>query len=194
LAEERARLTETELEQQFPEVFAPRQWKDLIRIRGFTRSNELPPKELVSSVNVIAFAGDACVLVTATGLGPMIPGGTRDAGEELIDTAGRELMEEAGARLLTWQCLGWWSLHSARPEPYRPWLPHPGFLRVILLGDAEIVGPPTQPVGGEVIDRVEMLPVSDIAARFTRVGRPELADLYRLAELVRSEQAADRRL
>lgn len=175
-----------ELEERFSAVFAPRRWKELIQLRSFTLSSELPPKDQVSSVNVIPFVGAECVVVIADGLGPMVPGGTRDPDEELRSTASRELMEEAGARLLNWRCLGWWSLHSGRAQPYRSWLPHPDFLRVILIGDVEIVGPPTQPEGGEIIERVDVLPVEEIAAMFTHVGRPELADLYRLAAHVHS--------
>src|SRR6266516_2222600 len=55
-----------------------------------------------------------------------LPGGTREPGESLDDLARRELMEEAGARLISPP--RYFAAHMAdsqRPAPYRPHQPHP---------------------------------------------------------------------
>lgn len=179
-------MDQAELEKRFPAVFARQTWAGGVSILGFTLSDILPPEDRVSSVNLVPFVGEDCIMIEATGLGPMVPGGTRDPGEELLDTAARELMEEAGARLRSWSPLGWWSQHSNLPTPYRPWLPHPDFLRLFLIGEVEIVSSPTQPDGGEAIERVLVLPAGEAAAWIEQQGRADIADLYRLAAHVRT--------
>ena len=69
-----------------------------------------------------------------------IVGGTLEPGETYRDTIRRELPEEAGARLVTFELFGAWHCHSSAPQPCRPHLPHPEFYRVVGCGEIELVG------------------------------------------------------
>lgn len=114
-----------------------------------------------------------------------------ELGESYLDTICRELLEEAGARLLTFEPFGAWRYFSFAPEPYRPHLPHPEFYRVVGWGEAVIVGQPQNPQGGEQVIDVACVPVEEASQRFLAVGRPDLAELYRLAAAIRHQARLD---
>ena len=89
----------------------------------------------------------------AGGLGPY----GRDAGSRARRTwtpARRELLEEAGAQLLTFELFGAWHCRSSAPAPYRPHLPHPESYRVVGYGEVALVGAPTNPPDGEQVIEV----------------------------------------
>ena len=122
-----------------------------------------------------------------------IVGGTLEPGETYRDTIRRELPEEAGARLVTFELFGAWHCHSSAPQPYRPHLPHPEFYRVVGCGEIELVGQPLNPADGEMISEVGCVSVEEACHRFRASGRPEYADLYRLAAAVRAGGGPERR-
>lgn len=121
---------------------------------------------------------------------PEMPGGTREPNEPYSETLQRELMEEAGARLLDYQPLGAWYCISRAEKPYRPHTPHPAFYRYVVTGEVEIVTAPSSPPGGEIILSVDVVPLAEAVQRFINAGRPEIAELYQLAALVRRNSAA----
>lgn len=130
--------------ERFPELFAPAfwEWGDL-DVRFTT---EQPPDELVSNVHVVGRTEDG-VVVCANDLGwRFLPGGTREPDEPVHETARRELLEEAGARItgpLTW--IGAHRADHRRPEPFRPHLPHPVSYWINVVADVVIeAAPPTR--------------------------------------------------
>ena len=117
-----------------------------------------------------------------------ITGGTLEPGESYMAAIERELIEEAGARLYSFEYLGAWHCYSDADKPYRPHLPWPEFYRVVGFGCVEIVGEPSNPEDGEQVSEVVSLPLDEACIRLTTNPDfgPELAELYRLAALVKS--------
>lgn len=142
------------------------------------------PPEQIANVNVVPFIGALCVVIV-TPDGADILGGTLEPGESYLDAARRELLEEAGARLLNLRVFGAWKCHASTDRPFRPHLPHPDFYRLAAYGDVELTSEPTNLVDGETIIRVEVVPVAQAAGWFRTINRAELAELYELAAHLR---------
>jgi len=143
--------------ERFPELFAPAFWHWGDLDTQFTL--EQPPDELISNVHVIARA-EGGIVVCRNDLGwRFLPGGTREPDEPIEETARRELLEEAGARLtgpLTW--LGGHRADHRRPGPYRPHLPHPVSYWINVVADVVVDLAPTNPPDGEQVVEVLVLP------------------------------------
>ena len=149
----------------------------------------------VSNVVVVPFVGDDVVVVKAPwGFAPV--SGTLEPGEHWCDAAVRELMEEAGAAPAIEPAdgpplhpFGAYLCRSHAAAPYRDHLPWPAYRRVIAWAEVQIVGPPTQPEGGERIDEVRVLDV-DAAAALLDAEPPPDAAIYRLAAELRAAYSA----
>ncbi len=155
----------------------------------FARLDVPPSDALISNVNVVPFVGEQVVIIRLKDGSYEVPGGTREPGEAYLETARRELIEEAGARLISYVPFGAWKCHSTSVRPYRPHLPHPDFYRLAGYGEVELIAPPTNPADGEQVAAVQVLTVDEAAAQFTASERPDLADLYRLAARLRGQLA-----
>lgn len=144
----------------------------------------LEPDEIdaIGRLHLIALTADDHVLVCASADGwRFLPGGTREPGENLLQLAARELMEEAGAELGgELDLFGAHVAISGNPGPYRSHLPHPRSLWAYAICAAEIVTAPTSPPGGEVITEVSALPVSEAIA-YLRGHDQLMADVLALA-------------
>lgn len=187
LPESPAPLTDAELRRAYPALFAPRRWGN-IELTGFHLSTSWPALETVQSVNVVPFDAvhpDHCLVIVDERGQYQLPGGTREEGETLEETGRRELMEEVGVTFATCHAFGWLDCHSYDAQPWRPFLMHPDFTRAIAWATVERIGMPTNPDGAEQIAEVLTLTVPDAVAALRRHGRPELADLYRLAAVMR---------
>jgi 8-oxo-dGTP diphosphatase len=166
--------------ERFPRLFTPDYWEWADTDIQFTLDN--PPDELVSHIHLVACTAGG-VIVCANDKGHrFLPGGTRDPGESVRETALRELREEAGAELhgpLRW--FGARRGHHRRTEPYRPHLPHPLSYWLYAVTDAVIDGPPTCPPYGEQVTDVPALPPDQAADWLAHGEDVPMADLVRLA-------------
>jgi 8-oxo-dGTP pyrophosphatase MutT (NUDIX family) len=124
-----------------------------------------------------------------------MPGGTLEPDEGYIDTARRELLEEAGARLLSFRLIGAWRCFSLADKPYRPHLPFPEYYRVVGVGEVEVIKLPENPLDGEEVSIVSSVPLETAVAQFMSARRYDFAELYQLAshiERVKQKDSADR--
>jgi 8-oxo-dGTP pyrophosphatase MutT (NUDIX family) len=167
----------------FPHLFAETDLGSPQITARFGRRYAPPP--LISNTYCVSFVGDQCVLVTLADGAVEVTGGTLEPDEPYEDALRRELLEEAGAHLLSFAPLGAWRTQSSSSKPFRPHLPHPIAYRYVVHAEVELVSQPTNV--GEQVTAVEVVPVDAAAARFRAIGRPELAELYLLAALVRSK-------
>ena len=116
-----------------------------------------------------------------------VPGGTLEPGESYSDTIRRELMEEAGACLKTFEPFGAWHCFSTAPKALSSYtIPHPEFYRLVGYGAVEITGNPENPEGGEQVASVDLVPIEEAVRRFRDINRFELAELYQLAARMRN--------
>ena len=97
-------------------------------------------------------------------------------------------MEEAGARLVSFQLVGAWHCFSAADKPFRSHLPFPEYYRVVGVGEIKIVRSPANPPGDEDVAVVEAVPLETAVERFIATGRYDLAKVYQLAAEVVAAQ------
>jgi 8-oxo-dGTP diphosphatase len=170
---------------QYPDLFGPVTWGP-VQCR-FTLLENNPPAALVSNISIVPFVNDKVVQIELEDGSLEIVGGTLEPGENYREAIERELAEEAGARLLRLEPFAVWYCHSTAPTAYRPHIPHPDFYRLVAYAEVEIVGHPQVPEHGEQVRLVHVLPVQEAANRYRAQGRPELADLYLLAEKLKRD-------
>lgn len=152
------------------------------QVTGVFKRIERPDQpELISNINIVPFVGSRWVVLKLEDGSLELPGGTCEPGEHYLETAQRELLEEAGAKLHKFVPFGVWECHSSAPKPFRPHIPHPVFHRLVGYSRVELVGTPTNPDHGEQVAAVLLLTLEDLQVRFTNAGRSDLAELYTLA-------------
>lgn len=173
------------LSARYPALFGPVAWGPA-QCR-FSLLEDEPPTSLVSNISIVPFVGDMVAQIELEDGRLEVIGGTLEAGESYRAAIERELVEEAGARLLSLELFGVWHCHSTAPTAYRLHIPHPNFCRLVAYAEIEIVGPPQVPEGGEPVRLARLLTVEDAASRYIAQGRRELAELYLLAEKVRMD-------
>ncbi len=172
---------------QFPSLFQARIWP-WGPIRAEFETHGEPPAELIGNVNMAPYVEDGNWLIIRHDGGWCMTGGTLEPGESYLEAIERELAEEAGARLGSFEVLGAWHCYAHTDKPYKPHLPWPEFYRLVGYGPVEIIGDPGNPEDGEQVSEVACLPLEEACVRLSTKpdDGPELAELYRLAAFVKS--------
>lgn len=169
----------------YSNLFQEHNWGKIIS--SFEVFNNVPER-LISNVNIVPFINNKCILIQLDNGNWEIPGGTLEANENYQSALVRELVEETGARLVSpFTIFGAWKFISSAEKPYRPHLPHPIYYRVVGYGDVELASSPLIPEGGENVVAVEAMTIQEAKQNFIHTGRPDLAELYELADLLRKK-------
>jgi 8-oxo-dGTP diphosphatase len=172
----------TDWADRFPGLFGP-------RFEGYANADlefclGAPADETVARLHLVALDPAGLVVVCRSVEDwRFLPGGRREPDETLADLARRELMEEAGCRLLgdPDPLFCFQQARSRNPAPYRPHFTHPESAWAYAVARVEPVGSPTNPVDGESVVEVRRLPPAEAAA-WLRVHDDEHADVVLLAE------------
>lgn len=96
-------------------------------------SDQLPPLELITSAFAFVFDKNRFVMTHLVSRGWDVPGGHREPGEAPIETAKRELLEEAGAEAEHLKLLGYQEIRIDAPKPEGYPHPYPPELPGVLL-------------------------------------------------------------
>lgn len=144
-------------------------------------------EDLVSNVSIIPYNGDKYIVFQIDNGMWELPGGTLESGENYINALRREVMEELGGELVTYEVFGKFICESSAEKPYKSHIPHPMFDRIIGYGEVNLVGKPLNPDGGEKVIAVELVNIEEAIIRFQKIGRDDIAELYKLAHIIRKE-------
>lgn len=146
-------------------------------------------ESLISNISIIPTAGDDYVVMQLEDGRWELAGGTLEPAEHHMAALTREVREELGAELLSYTLFGCFQCHSTAKEPYRPHIPHPNFVRLVGYGEVRLVHPPLNPPDGEQVAAVEIVNIEEAVRRFQAIGRFDIAELYLLAHLLRTQQS-----
>jgi ADP-ribose pyrophosphatase YjhB (NUDIX family) len=114
-----------------PQAEALVEWpQSILRLRSFL-CEALPPPELITSVRCVVLLGDAVLALRNAHETHILPGGRRENGETLEETARREVLEEAGWSLGALRLLGVRHFEHLTPRPPGHAFPFPHFCQAV---------------------------------------------------------------
>jgi len=149
----------------------------------FYLCSKQPPLQFVTSVCSVVFKADSVLVVRdAENHFHITPGGRRENKEAIEETLHREVLEETGWTLSKTFLLGFAHFHHLAPKPANYTYPHPDFLQIIYVAQADryisegkVPGEYELETYFRPIDEVRMLPL-------------ELSQLILLNEAVKLRQ------
>ncbi|MCM3783529.1 NUDIX domain-containing protein [Neobacillus mesonae] len=142
-------------------------------------------ESLISNISIIPVVGDQYVVMQLDDGRWELIGGTLEPDEHYMDGLRRELMEEIGAELVSYQPFGHFQCTSSAEVPYRSHIPHPNFIRLLGYGEVNIVAKPLNPEDGEQVALVELVDIDEAVRRFESIKRYDIAEMYRLAHIMK---------
>jgi ADP-ribose pyrophosphatase YjhB (NUDIX family) len=173
-----------DLKSRYPHLFQKTLWPWGPTQAKFEFLKEPPPARLIANVNIAPRVGRQWVMLRLEDGTWDIPGGTIEPGEDYISAIRRGLVKEAGALLISLKIFGAWKCTCRAAKPYRPHLPYPNYYRMVGVGEVNIIQLPSNPPGGEQVASVELASLDAIMSRFASIERPDLGELYQLANWV----------
>ncbi|MFC0329667.1 NUDIX hydrolase [Paenibacillus sepulcri] len=149
---------------------------------------ESPTDEsLISNISIIPTVGNRYVMIQSDNGRWELPGGTLEPNEHYREALRREVQEELGANLLDYEIFGHFKCRSFAENPFRAHIPHPHFIRLVGYGEVELVGKPLNPPDAEQIAVVDVVEIEEAVRRLEASDRHDIAELYKLAHLIRSD-------
>jgi len=176
------------LQTTYPHLFKQVTWSWGPTQAQFERFDTPPAPDLISNVNLVPYTGEKWVIIRLSDQTWGIPGGTLEPGESYPAAIKRELVEEAGAYLHSFQIFGGWRCRSLADKPYRSHIPHPEYYRLVGLGEVELRHAPLNPADGEIVEEVEAVSLETAIDRFESQDRFDLSELYQLAARLKKHE------
>jgi 8-oxo-dGTP pyrophosphatase MutT (NUDIX family) len=168
------------LEEKYPHLFNETIWEWGPIRANFILLDQPPPENKISNINLVPRVGEQWVMLQHHNGDWDIAGGTLEPGEHFMQTLKREMLEEAGAEVLSFRLIGAWHCFSLAEKPYRPHLPFPEHYRIVGTGQVRIVHAPLNPHGAEQIAKVECVDLQTAVDNFLAYGSHDLAELYQV--------------
>jgi len=149
---------------------------------------EVSDEALISNISIVPIVGERYVMMKLdTGVWELA-GGTLKENEPYLDALRREVQEELGAELNSYHIMGHFRCSSKADQPYLPHIPHPHFIRLVGYGEVRLIGKPLNPPDGERVIAVDVVEIAEAIHRFEEINRHDLAELYRLAHIIRMSE------
>ena len=121
-----------------------------------------PPVEWVTSVRCVVLWRGRVLVVQGHHHHHILPGGRREPGESLAETAQREVLEETGWQIGQLQMIGFRHFCHLTPKPHGYPFLHPDFLQVVFTGRALEFNPSAKEVDGYELGST-LRPLSQLA-------------------------------
>jgi 8-oxo-dGTP pyrophosphatase MutT (NUDIX family) len=107
-----------------------------LRVRTYL-TTKLPPLDLVTSVRALVRLSQQILVVRDPLSLHILPGGRREAGETLLHTLAREVLEETGWTIRDVRLLGLAHFQHLTPRPDSYHYPYPDFLHLVYIATAD---------------------------------------------------------
>jgi ADP-ribose pyrophosphatase YjhB (NUDIX family) len=158
------------------------EWPPLrFRVRSYL-TTLVPPLDLISSVRALVHKHSNFLVVRDPISIHILPGGRREAGETLLQTLQREVLEETGWSIRDCQLLGFAHFQHLTPKPAAYQYPYPDFLHLVYLASADRYQPELREVDGYELDacflpleQIVTLPISQAEQVFLTTATTAMA-------------------
>ncbi|MBX3014279.1 MAG: NUDIX domain-containing protein [Caldilineaceae bacterium] len=120
----------------------------------------LPPVDFITSVRVVVLRQGEVLVVQDPNGQHILPGGRREAGESLAETATREVAEETGWQVSMGPLLGFKHFTYLTPPTGRA--PYPAFVQIVYVASAVAYRPEAREQDGYELG-AEFMPLAQVA-------------------------------